>query len=541
MSQKKTAATSQFSIRQLVSAYNTYYRSGGAYARTTAKTKYPKLSFRVYEKENTKDSKKNQLRESRKFVVRLSEFTAVADFKKAYDSGVDNKMNHRTEKDKAGNEKSSAMSNCDYLKFLIENYVYDIHLRSCLNIASSGFRLHPKSKSKKEQGDEEEMDPPDIFCDYLVPQLGFTQRKSIEPKDYIEALRAYFKSDALRIKGYNKVFPHSIRNADKKHKGINYVFLQRLSSNYDEILKAIIAEGKSDAQIIAMCQDTLSKKPSNKQYKKQIMSRKISEAVLTGPPTITRTKKNGEEVEETDAKWISKLKDENDKTGTKTIAEDAQKVISGVVKELMSVKAFIAVVRSSIEAAENPSDIDKAYHEFTEMCESLNRFNARHENIENTFEAFVKYVLDAHFLLKDTFDIKAPLKLIASSIKTKVDFKFTRSLKENFDKLIAAYDNRESGSDKEKRQNEEFINTTIAIAAKYCEDNTKSISVVKGYDFLDNSLEIYSNVGRYANVALPKTYRIAMGIAIVKWINEKIDLYVAENKKREVLIIDLKE
>ncbi len=84
------------------------------------------------------------------------------------------------------------------------------------------------------------------------------------------------------------------------------------------------------------------------------------------------------------------------------------------------------------------------------------------------------------------------MKLIASSIKSKVEFKFTRQLKDNFDTLIKAYEARNAGSDKEKEENEKHIQEIISQTAKYCEDNTKSISIVKGYDFLDRSLEILS-------------------------------------------------
>ena len=149
--------------------------------------------------------------------------------------------------------------------------------------------------------------------------------------------------------------------------------------------------------------------------------------------------------------------------------------------------------------------------------------------------------LDSQFILSETFGIKTPMKLIASSIKSKVEFKFTRQLKDNFDTLIKAYEARNAGSDKEKEENEKHIQEIISQTAKYCEDNTKSISIVKGYDFLDRSLEIYSNVGRYCGVNLPKPYRVAMGIAIVNWINEKINLFIAANRKREVLIIDIRE
>ena len=536
MSAKKPTNTAQFSLRQLVSAYNTYYRSGYAPTEDSKdkSKKHTKLTFRIYEKEKSDDSVKDALREARKFQIKLSDFEAVSDFKKAYDSGKKNEVDRKIEKDKDGNDKITTMSNDEYLKFLIENHVYDIHLRSCLNIASSGFKLHPRStkkdKENKDSENDDELPPGDIFYDYLVPQLGFTPRKDISAKDYIDALRSYFESDALRIKGYNKVFPHSIRNQDKKHKGINYVFLQRIVPNYSEILKDVIINEKSDLDIISKYFDGLIKK--SKLTKKQVPTTDIIQIILNGLPTIKRTKKSGEEVEEVDNKWISKLVNKS---------EEAQKIVSGFVRDLMGIKTFVNVVRSSMEAAESPDVIKKSYKEFIDMCETLDRFNTRHEKIENTFESFVKYVLDSQFILSETFGIKTPMKLIASSIKSKVEFKFTRQLKDNFDTLIKAYEARNAGSDKEKEENEKHIQEIISQTAKYCEDNTKSISIVKGYDFLDRSLEIYSNVGRYCGINLPKPYRVAMGIAIVNWINEKIQLFAAANRKREVLIIDIRE
>ena len=477
----------------------------------------------MYEPEKTDDLtgdeiKKANQREQRKSIIKLREFTALKDFKKAFDSGKDNGINVIETKEKDGTINKRVMSDDEYLKYLVENHVYDIHLRSCLDIAAAGFKLHPKSGKKQT---EEEIEPPSIYYDYLIPQLGFSKQKTVDAKCYIDALREFFESTALKIKGYNKVFPHDVRNDEKPHKGINHVFLQRLPTQYEEILKAVLEDDEEEIKIIAKCQEAIAKK--NKQYKKLIMDKQIASVILNGAP------KN-------ESDWVKKLQDPNDKS--KTIDESTQKFVIGVVRELVCAKAFIGVVKSSKKIADEDT-VEKAYEQFKEMCATLDRFNSRHEDVDITFEGFIKYVLDAHFILKDTFEIKYPLKLIASSIKSKAELKFTRQLKELLDKLIVAYENRNKGTDNEKQENEAHIADLVEKAAKYCEENTKSISVIRGYDFLDKSFEIYSNVGKYVDVSLPKPYRVAVGIAIVKWINEKIELYVAENKRREVLIIDI--
>ena len=507
MSQKKTTTSNQFSVRQLVSAYNAYYKFGNPKGKT-------RFTFREYKKEKSADTKKDINREKRKFVIKLPDFEAVGDFKKAYESGKQNKMDFDP-------ETSQQLSESVYLKMLVENHVYDIHLRSCLSIAAAGFKLHPKPSKNDEEGSVE---TPNGFYDLLVPQLGFTSRKEIEAKDYIESTRAYFESDALRIKGFNKVFPHSIRNEEREKKGINYYFLQRLVPRYDEILKDVVVEKKNDLDILMKRQQDIAKKAKSK---KQLADMNICTNVMNPPE---------------DKKWISKLLDITDKKKEKSvISKEVQVEVQKMVHELLAVKSFLSVVRRSIEAAEDEDAVEKAYKSFTEMCEELDRFNARHKTIENTFEAFAKYIVDATFILKDTFGIQAPLKLITSSIKNKVEFKFTRKLKEYFDELINAYTAMEKSSEKTKVDEKEHIEELTKKIAEFCQSNANAISIVKGYNFLDKSLEIYSNVGRYVNVALPKNYRIAIGIAMIKWINEKIELIAAENKKRESLIIDFKE
>lgn len=533
MSQKKPSNTSQFSIRQLVSAYNAYYRQTNPLYMRKVKTNKGKdewkglrLQFRVYEKEKSGDTKKDAQREAKKFVINMNDFNALKDFVKAYNSGKANKMDYNYEKDKDGSERpTNSKTQDEYLKFLVEDYVYDIYLRSCLNLAATGFKLYSKNKAENDK-----VNPPSIFYDFLIPQLGFTKGHESKPDDYIKSLREYFESDALRIKGYNKVFPHSIRNEDKKHKGINYVFLQRLCPNYIDVLKSIISKKKSDPVIIAECLESFCK---NKKVKKLINEDKqlIISSILNGPPMIKRTKKNGEEVEEPDSKWINRLHDSSDKTNAKLIGDDMKKVMTDIIHDLMSVKAFVGVVRNNINSAENEEIVSTAYEKFTEMCDELDTFNANHKNIENSFVGFIKYIVDAYFILKNVFDIPTPLKMIASAVKTTAEFKFTKQLKDIFDKLVAAHE----------KGDEESISYNINEAAKYCEENLSSISVVRGYDFLDKSLDIYSSVGKYCKINLPKNYRVAMGIAIIKWINDRIAIYAAENKKREVLIIDIKE
>lgn len=516
MSQKKT--NNQFSIRQLVSAYNSYYKFANF-------KKTPKLSFREYKKEIIKDPAKDVIRESRKIIIKLSEFEAVYNFEKAYKNGIANEMNVKeeiTKGSKGSNVIKTKMSDIEYLNYLIENHVYDIHLRSCLNIAATGFKSNPKPKKTD---DETEQHPLNVYYELLVPQLGFVPRKEIEAKDYIQSIREYFEGDALRIKGFNKAFPHSVRNGDKEQKGINYFFLQRLVPNYNDVLEAIVVKKQEDTEIIAKCQADLAKKYS-RLNKKQAADPVITENVLN------KVK---------DTKWISKLIDVSDKKKEKTISKDVQEDIHKLVHDLLSTKAFIEVVRRSVEAAKDEDEIKTAYEEFNKMCSELDSFNRRHKTIDNTFESFAKYIVDANFILKDTFGITVPLKLIASSIKNKVEFKFTRKLKEKFDELIKAHVEKMNGSEKAKEEEKAHIDNLVKEIAEYCKNNSSAISVVKGYDFLDKSLEIYSNIGRCIDVPLPKNYRVALGIAIVKWINEKIEKFASENKKRESLIIDFKQ
>ena len=525
MSSKKqttSSAANAFSIRQLVAAYNAYYRFGkyghdDAKGRRAKKVKstYPKLSFRAYSEEKGEDKAKNELRESRKFVINLKDFEAVSDFKKAYESGKANKVN----------VEPKQMNEDEYLNYIIDNHVYDIHLRSCLGIASHGFALYPRThKAKGTATDEDEQIPAaNIYYDYLIPQLGFAKRKAIEVKDYIDTLKEYFKSDALKIKAYNKIFPHPVRNANKDASGINYIFLQRLVPDHMSVISDVI-DGKDDLDIIKSVAANLIKgKAELRKYQAQVIL-----YVINGLPKVQRERR-GVSIEEEDKQWASKL-------SPTPPSYKALEAISKLYRDLSSIKTFTAIIRSSMEAAdEQGKDIHSCLAEYESICDELAKFNNRNATVSSTFKDFAQYIFDACCIIKRSFDIKDPLKLITASIKTKYEFKITKTMREKFNNLIKAEDDADDKNVVARKEQ------TLNEIANEFEQNINSISVVKGYDFLDTSFDVYSNVGKYCGVKLPKNYRVSMGIAIVKWINEHIDLFVAENKKREVLIIDIKE
>ena len=75
------------------------------------------------------------------------------------------------------------------------------------------------------------------------------------------------------------------------------------------------------------------------------------------------------------------------------------------------------------------------------------------------------------------------------------------------------------------------------LCATY-EKEWETIASPKTYDI--NDTEIYSKIGKYTGLQITKEYRIAIGAAIVAYIQEELRIIRAMNRKKKDLIVYIK-
>lgn len=470
------------------------------------------------------------------------------------------------------------MINEDYTK-IIER-VFDLKLHTCLDIADK-YKTNDKRKLN-------------VFQEFVIPQLEFCEKRGVSIQDFIEAINSFFENDAkIKTKIYNSVFPHDTHHADELPKGVNVIYLQHISKFHDEVLDMVINKEMDDDEILTECQKLYSKnyKFTDNRYITpdereraitQILNPKIAETVLN-PPMIKDRKGNMI----VDQKWIDRLHvcELNKKTRrfvdtAETLSVEERRNIKELVRELTIVKSFIKIIRGGANARklikEKVRSVDKNCNEYFEEIERtepiktdfkfcLEQYNSiyndtkafyeswkkilsdeyariqiakekargnetdvekgnelvREEGERLTYELFLRYFIESVKFVKAKFNYTTPLKTFINDIKKDIMFKFNKSLRAKINEKV--------------EQSEPVRREVIAELAKEHYKEWMFLNSPKTYD--TNELSIYSKIGKFCSIPIKKDYRIAIGIAIIAYIQEQIKIIRAMySKKREIQI-----
>ena len=436
---------------------------------------------------------------------------------------------------------------------------FDMKLRACLDNARV-YKTNDKTKIN-------------TFQEFIIPQLGFDTNNMMNIKDYINGVSSYFANESkLKTKIYNLVFPHDSHDQDKLPVGVNVIYLQHVSKYHDEILDLVINNGADEAKVMKEVQKLYAKESKLPQdVKLQLLHPTIPLTVLN-PPTVA-TKKGKQTV---DLKWIDELKAvKNNKTKLieteELMTSEQKKAVKALVRELMIAKSFVKIINGGknarkVEIVEGKQvavplkpnlktcleqynkvygDTIKFYNDWKERIEQeLEHIEQEKEagsiTIEDTegktaeqiiaereeeqqYALFLKYFISAVRFIHDTLKYEHPFKAFINDVKKDVCFKFNKALHGEIEKLISADEFDESKVDE--------------VAAAY-HKNWKFINFPKSYD--PNDLSIYSKIGKYCGLDIRKEFRVAVGIAIVAFIQEKIGLLKAANSRKKEIQIYIK-
>lgn len=488
----KNADEKKFSSTIITNFFNNHYRNvelpiAGAEPDQPGQ----RLSFKNYPGKVDKKQIKN--------VIDLQAYKGLKDFTKVYEELL--------------------AQNPDILMSEVIDATFDLKLRACLDIADT-FKLNKDEN---------------VFKTQVIPQLGFEVPKETTIKSFIDAINSFFENeDKIKTKIYNAEFPHNVHDKSKEAKGVNIIYLQHISKYHDDILNMVINDEFEDGEILreiqrkfAMECDTkgITDVKAKQRIALQLVHPEIAEYIIN-PPMIADPKHKGAKI--VDAKWPDRLKAVERKgrdiivTDT-DMTKDEKNHVKDLIRELNMVESFIRIIRSGHES--DPTiDLHDCLKRYNHIYEETKRFYEAHKTLpDDSYETFLKYFVETVRFIKNKFNYKAPLKTFINDTKGSVQFKFNKKLRAEIEKLIA----------KDKVTDEDIVR----IAAEHKEE-WMYINSPKTYDF--NELSIYSKIGKYLNVPIAKDYRIGVGVAIVSYIQDQIELIRASNGKKHDISIYIK-
>lgn len=539
--QTKSAEEKKFSPTIITNFLNNHYRNATAEDEQS-------IVFKNY------PTKSDIPETAKKFIIDLYDYQGLIDFITIY----------------------KQLPNEEYTN-IIER-IFDLKLHACLDIADK-YKTNDKKCIN-------------VFKEFVIPQLGFGEKNTTTIQSYINAISSFFENDTkLKTKIYNSVFPHDTHRSDELPKGVNVIYLQHISKYHEQVLDYVIEKGKKLNEVLIEIQKdftqnykfpkTLSKAEIDR-AKLQLLNQKIIELVIN-PPMIKD--KHGNNV--IDNKWIDNLCVLIIKKGAKQPTEtdelinlEERKLVKELVRELMIVKSFVKIINGSQNARKlikkTVKKVDADGNERIEILESaepmevnlkaclkqykdtykktVNFYNTWKKTLQTqlakieiekkkvdkgdetdedkinqliqeeedrlTYELFLRYFIESVKFVKDTFNYSTPLKTFTNDIKSKVVFKFNKTLRAKILEMI----------DKNEISEDEFTE----LAREHCKD-WMFLNSPKTYD--TNDLNVYSKIGKFCGVQIKKDYRIAIGIAIVSFIQEKVQLIkAAHSKKHEIQI-----
>lgn len=480
-------------------------------------------------------------------------------------------------------ETFKAMTGKEYSE-IIER-VFDMKLHACLDIADK-YRLNDKSKIN-------------VFQDFIIPQLEFTERKDASIQTYINAINSFFENEAkIKTKIYNSVFPHDTHDPDKLPKGVNVIYLQHISKFHDQVLDMVINKGYEKERVLVEVQKLFCKNytftderltpEQRERYITQMINPEIIQMVLSPPKILD---KKGNEV--VDNKWIERMNvcTLNRKTGKvfstdELVNSNDKRYIREIVRELMIVKSFYQIIkggenaRKIVRTVRDGKDVEEAVPMDVDFSECLERYNeiydsimkfyhnwqarikkelanikrqeeqaasrkshalsviddeddvinpaaaamSAHEEAERrTYALFLRYFVDTVLMVQKAFGYNNALKSFVGDIKREVNFKFNKDLRTKLTDMI--------------KKNEVTDEAIDELAERHYRD-WMFLNSPKTYD--PNELSIYSKIGKFCGLPIKKDYRIAVGIAIVAYIQDQLKIVKAANAKKKEIQVYIK-
>jgi hypothetical protein len=398
--------------------------------------------------------------------------------------------------------------------------VWDFRLRGALSLAAQFSSI-----SK----------PEDVGL--LVGQMDFdTQhRDEHSVQNIIEEIIAFLNNDSLiKLKLFNLVFPHPKHKEEGSNVGVNLVYLQRYSKFVDSILDQLNA-GVDFNDIITHCKRDIIEE-RKEYFKEEIRSQRLAEPVAArvltqiAHPDLLKVIEQCEN-KKSIYKYIKEKIPVYKKSGSKyTPEKDVQLTtlecneIIHFVREVKNVTSFIELFKRIYAIITSRGEEFQTYYQrFLDKVALVKTFVASLKYEKYDFQTLIEiFARSAQMLYKAVGLYNNPITQFCGDIKS-VQLRFPKKLRATIVDFIEEHCDLEALHESSQPFSEDWDR------------------VISSQSYSVSNMDIYARIGKFGNVGLEKRYRIAVGLALISWIQSEITKIRALNNRRKDIKIIVRE
>lgn len=443
-------------------------------------------------------------------VIDISKYEGFSDFEEIYNEVFS-----------SNNEKNLSQQD-KWKKFI--SYIIDFRLRGIMDI----FNKYDVKKVDTDNG-------VNTLNEFILPKLHLPNENITTLQDYYNIIDNMFTNDSkLKIKVFNNTFPHgrhdgkSIKelknnNENYQNPGINKIYLQHLSKYHDELLEKYI-NGETSLENILMFTSSEYIRDLHARLAKEKYNKKDGTIILNSlkNPKIIKSVINSENNSKNIQ--LSELFEYDGKQETENKLNSREKTeIRLLYRELNIVKSFYKILESG-KNYENLSNEDfaKCYENYNNMLKEFKEFYEKNKQREQSELDFIEYFMETCFIISKNFkyETKTAIKMFIKDLQGNKLFKFSSQFKKLLVEQYNVY------AETEKFDSKVFENVEGLINVRKPE--------------IDNIYNTFSKIGSFINsgktMNVPKNIRVSIGIAIVDYILQYVNIISTLTKKNDIVI-----
>lgn len=435
------------------------------------------------------------------------------------------------------------------MKLVIEK-IFDFYMSSILQKISK-YSIRPNEVDEQKYS---------VFRDEIISRLDFPIQKVFSLDDFYNIVDTFFASEQkLRTKIFNFVFPHGrhdekteeeVKN-DKslQNAGVKNIYLQHMPKYHEIIMRELINK-KSDRESCLKTVRKLFIRDYTKLLETQISnnlddddrekenakfhmvgSTMLSPEIFKLVGNKSDQKLNLNKIQRFDRTLIF-----DDDQQPVFIGSEEKKAVRALIRELNISSSFIKIINAGItyKNADN-TYMQNCYQRYNDMYDKLTGFYKKEiKKPRKTMLNFLEYFIKCILFVSKQFNYQAPMKMFIKDTGSPHVFRFSKYMRTELQKFITQCQHNENSYEFDEETFSEFLKNEKVINELQQWEKPNITPILQYYN-------ICSKIGKIVkiNESIPqidKQYRAGIGCAILRFVQDKIALIKASEKKNDITI-----